>query len=107
MGIVTEHFQSKRLKEFNINIKTKFQDGKNIKEKNSDNSYNEDIKNGVILNKTYFKDGKPIHIEKEFNPSLIYSFVIHEELENEITCANCGMTGKGKEFINIVNLFIL
>ena len=100
MGIITEHFHSKRLKAFNINIKTKYQDGANVKERNTNNSYNDDIKGGIVLNKTYFKDDKQIHIEKEFNPSLLYTFMINSKLEDEITCSNCGMTGKGKDFIN-------
>lgn len=89
MGIITEHFHAKRLKDFNINIKTKFQDGDKVSERNSDNSYNEDIKNGIILNKTYFKDDKPIHMEKEFDPSLLYTFVISSELDNDVICSNC------------------
>lgn len=100
MGIITMHFHSKRLKHFNINIKTKFQDENRVSERNTDNSYNDDIKSGIILNKTYFKDDKPIHMEKIFNPSLLYTFMINSELEEERTCLNCGMNGKGKEFIN-------
>lgn len=100
MSTITERFHDKRLKKFNINIKTKFQDGENVSERNSNNSYNDDIKNGIILNKTYFKNNQPIHIENKFNPSLLYSFVINNELESDIKCPNCGMIGKGKDFEN-------
>lgn len=100
MSIITEKFHDKRLKKFGINIKTKFQDGNNISERNSDNSYNDDIKNGIILNKTYFKNDIPIHMENNFNPSLLYSFVLNKELESDIKCPNCGIVCKGKEFEN-------
>ena len=100
MGVVTEHFHEKRLKDFHINIKTKFQDGSRICERNSDNSYNDDIKNGIILNKTYFKDGNPVFAENDFNPSILYSLVMNGQLESELNCPNCGMNGKGKDFIN-------
>lgn len=89
MGIITEHFHSKRLNKFNININTKFQDGNKVKERNSNNSCNEDIKNGIILNKTYFKANKPIHIEKDFNPSMLYTFIINSELDRDMECVNC------------------
>ena len=100
MGIITEHFQFKRLKNFGINIKTKFQDGKNVCERNSDNSYNEDVQKGVILNKTYFLSGKPIYMESNYNPSILYSFVMREQVNSDIICDNCGKRGKGEEFIN-------
>lgn len=100
MSIITEKFHDERLKKFGINIKTKFQDGNNVSERNSDNSYNDDIKNAIILNKTYFKNNVPIHMENNFNPSLLYSFMINKEFESDIKCPNCGMTDKGKEFEN-------
>lgn len=89
MGIITEHFHSKRLNKFNININTKFQDGNKVKERNSNNFCDEDIKNGIILNKTYFKEGKPIHIENDFNPSMLYTFIINSELDSDMECVNC------------------
>ncbi|MBQ7668630.1 MAG: hypothetical protein IJS47_04830 [Clostridia bacterium] len=99
MATVTEHFHKKRLRDKNINIKTKYKDGESVCERNSDNSRNDDIKNGVILNKTYFKNGTPVFAETDFNPSLLYSFVINKELEEDIECMNCGMKGNGKDFL--------
>lgn len=100
MGIVTERLHFKRLNLYGINIKTKFQDGNIVKERNTDNSHNDDIQNGVILNKTYFKNGSPIFAQNEYNPSVLYSLIINSDLEADINCPNCGMNGKGKDFVD-------
>ena len=47
MKTVTDYFHEERLKKWNINIKTKFQDGQEVKERNSDDSYNDDIRNVI------------------------------------------------------------
>ena len=100
MSIITESLQNRRLKKFNINIKTKFQDGSKVLERNTDNSKNDDIKSGIILNKSYYKDGKVSLVEKNFNPRILYSFLINDELAKNITCPNCGNTGILQNFTN-------
>lgn len=98
MSLITEKLQTKRLEKYNVNIKTKFQDGDNVLERNTDNSKNEDIKKGIILSKSYFRDGRVLLIEKKFNPRILYSYIVNEELSKKIVCPNCGNSGTVEEF---------
>ena len=47
MPLVSDNFQKEKLKKYNINIKTKYIVGNQILEKNTDDSYNDDIKKGI------------------------------------------------------------
>lgn len=101
MSIVSENYHENRLKEKGINIKTKYQQNSQILERNTDvNTTNEDVKNGIILNKTYIKNGKVLLVEKEFNPRILYTFLITNDLSKEVKCPNCGYIAKAKEFIS-------
>lgn len=97
---VSELNYENRLKINNINIKTKFLDSSKILERNSDNSKNDDVSHGIILSKTYMKDSSVLLIEKEFNPRIIYKFLKKDNLDEVITCPNCGNRGKQEDFLN-------
>ena len=47
MPLISNNFHNKMLKEHKLNIKTKYIVGNKILERNTDNSYNDDIKNGI------------------------------------------------------------
>lgn len=100
MSLVTENFQSKRLKNLNINIKTKYSVLGKILERNTDNSKNDDIKNGVILKKQYYKDGMLIHTAYNFDPRIEYTYISQDEENKKINCPNCGKDGLVKDFID-------
>ena len=96
MTKISDNFHYKKLKEKNIDIKTSYiVDGK-ILSKSTDNSVNDDIKNGVLYEKEYFLNGKPIHKETEFDTRIEYTFIdgIGDE---DFECPNCGHTSKMSE----------
>ena len=98
MALISDKSQFKKLKNFNINIKTKYIVGNNILERNTDNSYNDDIKNGIRCEKLYYLDNKFVHSEKIFDSRIEYTFISNNQDNKEYTCPNCGMKGKVKEF---------
>ena len=95
--IITDKSHDKRLKELNINIETTFLDGDVKKKRNTNNVDNDDISNGIILNKRYFKNDLLLFEEKDFNPRITYSYIIKEELDKEYKCPNCGAVSPAKE----------
>ena len=96
--MVVEESQDKRLKKNNINIKIKFQDGDSIKERNTDDSKNDNINSGIIIEKDYYKDGILSKKENVFDSRILYTYVF--EGQEEITCKNCGMKEKIEKFEN-------
>lgn len=94
--MITEQKHEKRLKEFNINIKTKYKSFDNILERNSDGSKNDNIPEGVRIKKEYYHKGLVIHKETLFDSRILYQFVFNHSNE-EHTCPNCGMTSKISE----------
>lgn len=96
--MITESRQKKRLDALNINLKTIYFDGNEVKERNSDNSKNEDIEQGIILEKEYYQKNKLLKKEKIFDSRITYTYKFNGE--EDYTCKNCGMTGKIKDFEN-------
>lgn len=100
MSLISDNFHKTKLKRYNINIKTKYIVGNKILERNTDNSHNDDIKNGIRCEKQYLLNNKLIHNEKLFDSRIEYSF-ISQSMENEdYSCPNCGMKSKLKDFTN-------
>ena len=97
--MVTDSFHNKKLKEYGINIKTKYIVGNKILERNTDNSINDDINNGVRCEKQYYHNNKLIHKEKLFDTRIEYTFISKDVEDTPHKCDNCGMEGKLKDFI--------
>lgn len=93
--MISERNQEERLKKQNINIKTKYKSGEKILERNTDNSKNDNIINGIRLEKTYYKNGLSLKKENIFDSRILYTYVFENE---DITCINCGMHGSAQEF---------
>ncbi len=100
MPLISDNLHLKKLQKFNINIKTKYIVGNKILERNTDNSHNDDIKNGIRCEKQYYVNHKLIHIEKLFDSRIEYTFISEGQQEQDYTCPNCGMHAKLKEFID-------
>ncbi len=100
MAFVSDDFHAKKLSSYGINIKTKFIDGNEIKERNSDGSKNDDISKGIVCAKEYYINNALKHKEKQFDSRIEYTYVAQEEIEKDHKCPNCGMTGKVKDFLN-------
>jgi len=96
--MIIEKPQNERLKKYNINIKTKYKVNDCILERNTDNSKNDDIKNGIILEKNYYRNGIIVKREYDFDSRIQYSFVFNDEGNKDSVCPNCGMSGKIKDF---------
>ena len=97
--MLTDNFHKKNLNEKGINIKTKYIVGNKILERNTNDSINDDIQNGIRCEKIYYKNNKEIHKEKIFDTRIEYTFISKETENKEHKCINCGMTGKIKDFI--------
>ena len=95
--MVIEKAQDDRLKKFGINIKTKYKVGDKVLERNTDDSKNDTINSGIILEKDYYK-GTLLKRENIFDSRILYTYDFHGE--EDFTCKNCGMKGKVKEFEN-------
>ena len=100
MTIQKEGPQEKRLGKFDLTMITSFWDEHAVRRRASDGSVREDIINGVIMDKKYYRKGKLIHTEKMFNPLMRYSFVMGGKLEEDTQCPNCGWRGKTSAFLN-------
>ena len=97
MTMISDISHINKLREKDINIKTKYIVGHDILERNSDNSSNDDIDKGIILEKEYYYKNKLVHKENIFDSRMEYSF-ISKNLENtDYRCPNCGMESKLKD----------
>lgn len=98
MSLISDNHQQKKLEKYAINIKTKYIVGKKILERNTDNTHNDDIKQGIRFLKEYYLKKELVHTEKEFDTRIEYTFISKEEEDKDYTCPNCGAKGKVKEF---------
>lgn len=98
MPRIVENNHLKRIKDLGINIKTTYISNGNLLERNTDNSKNENVSDGVLFEKEYFYKGKCLHKETEFDTRMEYSFVTDHSPDEEYTCPNCGVTKEYREF---------
>lgn len=97
MTYIDDVYYKKRLKDNNINIKTKYVCGDKVLVRNTDNSYNDDIKDGIRVEKLYYKDNIFVHREKDFDSRISYTFISLEQEKSLFTCPNCGLVSKFKD----------
>ncbi|MBR4178776.1 MAG: hypothetical protein IKR57_05480 [Bacilli bacterium] len=100
MPRISEKSHIERLNQYKINIKTKYNAGDLTLERNTDNSKNDDVENGVILEKSYYIKNKLVNKIYDFDPRMTYTFVSCSEENKAHKCPNCGMSGKVKDFID-------
>ncbi len=98
MSFISDNDQNQKLKQYHINIKTKYIVGNKILERNTDNSFNDDIKGGIICEKDYYINNILSHTEKHFDSRIEYTFISSYMESQEYTCPNCGMTSNLKNF---------
>ena len=94
--MVVEERHETRLKDFGINIKTKFKDGDRILERNTDHSKDDNVESGIILEKDYYRNGLLLRKENLFDSRMIYSYVFPKD--SEFVCKNCGNKSKLSDF---------
>ena len=100
MPLISDNYHNKKLKEYGLNIKTKYIVGNKILERNTDNSINDDIKNGIRCGKEYYLNNRLVHKEKDFDSRIEYTFISQEMEEKDYECPNCGMSSKLKDFVD-------
>lgn len=100
MSLVSDASWKKKLKKLNINIKTKYIVGNKILERNTDDSYNDDIERGIRCEKNYFINNRLCHTERKFDSRIEYTFIFRDQENTEYTCPNCGMHSKLGDFID-------
>ena len=100
MPLVSDTFHKKKLKDFGINIKTKYFVGNKVYERNTDDSINDDITSGIRCEKDYYINKKLVHKETEFDSRIEYTFILKEMENKEYVCPNCGMHSNLKNFID-------
>ena len=100
MSVVSEKYHDENLRKNNINIRTKYIVGSNILQRNTDNSVNEEIKNGIRCEKNYIVNGSLKHTEKVFDSRIEYTFLSNLNSDTIYTCPNCGASGRLSDFID-------
>ncbi len=100
MPLISENSQKNKLKEYSINIKTKYIVGNKILERNTNDSVNDDITSGIRCEKEYYLGSNLVHKEKEFDSRIEYTFISKEMEDKEYKCPNCGMKSKTKDFVD-------
>ena len=100
MPIVSENFHVKKVRSKGINIKTTYKNSTTTCVRNLDNSFNEDVDKGIRLRKEYYKDGQLLYTTTKFDSRMEYTYINHDNEEEETKCPNCGATGKVKDFID-------
>ncbi len=100
MPLISDNYNDKKLKKYGINIKTKYIVDNKILERNTNNSINDDVINGIIFEKEYYINDKLVNTEKDFDSRIEYTF-ISKEMENKIyKCKNCGLASKLGNFVD-------
>lgn len=96
--MIVEKVHNKRLKEKGISICSKYKANGILLERNTDKSKkNDNIENGVCLEKNYYKDDKLLAKIFNFDPRIKYTYISANNGQNKITCPNCGNTSKESE----------
>lgn len=98
MPLISDNSQNNKLKKFNINIKTKYIVHDKILERNTNNSYNDDIKSGIRCKKEYYIRDRLLKIENQFDSRIEYTFIANED--KEFVCVNCGLHTNLSEFVD-------
>lgn len=100
MPLISDNYQIKKLNKYKINIKTKYIVGNDLLERNTDNTKNDDIKNGIRCKKEYYLNNNLAHTEDLFDSRIEYTFISKDVENKDYTCPNCGMHSKLKDFID-------
>lgn len=98
MTFVSEKEQAKILKKYGLCVQTEFWENHNIRIRSSDHSHGDDVRDGIVLQKKYFRNDALIHREKDFSPLIKYTYLGTEAASGTCTCPNCGYEEKGTAF---------
>lgn len=100
MAVVMEKFHKRKLDKYKVETKTKYKSGDNILYINSNGVDCDDVKDGIILEKSYYKNNVLLKKLYNFDSRVVYSFVLGDGINDKSTCPNCGYEDKVKNFID-------
>lgn len=100
MTLISDINHKDKLDKNNINIKTKYIVNNTILERNTDDSRNDNIENGIRCEKQYFVFDKLLHREKIFDSRIEYTFIFDKKRIKDYKCPNCGMKIELNNMIN-------
>ena len=98
MAYFTEKAREERLADRGITILTEYKDGDAVRQRRSDHSTEDDVASGVILDKQYFRGGKRVLQETEFNPGIRYTYQFPRLKDGRLSCPNCGAAAEDVRF---------
>ena len=100
MALISDNYHKQKLDKYGINIKTKYYVGNKICERNTDNSINDDIINGIRCEKNYYVKNRLVHSEKIFDSRIEYTYISKDMENKDYTCNNCGIESKLNDFVD-------
>ena len=90
MEKITDISQNKRLKDLGINLKTTYLTDSGLRERNSDQSRNQDVIQGIRVKKEYFQRGRLLGRSRNFDSRILYSYESSKDENGRHCCPNCG-----------------
>ena len=92
MSFIVDEVHKKQLNKYKINIETTYISENKLLVRNTNNSKNDDIINGIRIKKDYYLKDKLVHTETKFDSRINYTFISKDLLEKNFKCVNCGMS---------------
>ena len=90
MDKITDISQNKRLKDFGINLRTTYLTEAGLRERNSDQSRNQDVHQGIRVRKQYFQKGRLLLQSRNFDSRILYTYESSGGEKGLHFCPNCG-----------------
>lgn len=100
MSFIVDEIHKKQLNKYKINIETTYISENKLLVRNTNNSKNDDIINGIRIKKDYYLKDKLVHTETKFDSRINYTFISKDLLEKNFKCVNCGMSSDLNTFID-------
>lgn len=100
MSFIVDEAHKKQLNKYKINIETTYISENKLLVRNTNNSKNDDIINGIRIKKNYYLKDKLVHTETKFDSRINYTFISKDLLKKNFKCVNCGMSSDLNTFID-------
>ena len=100
MSFIVDEVHKKQLNKYKINIETTYISENKLLVRNTNNSKNDDIINGIRIKKDYYLKDKLEHTETKFDSRINYTFISKDLLKKNFKCVNCGMSSDLNTFID-------
>lgn len=98
MSYIVEEKHKQQLDKYQINIETIYVANNQILKRNTNNSHNDTIIEGVRIKKNYYLKDNLVHMENKFDTRITYTYISSED--ETFKCVNCGMVSSIKTFLD-------